>query len=708
MLKVHVRNGRIIRVESDDGEEPQLRACVRGRAYRQRVYAPDRLKFPMRRNGARGEGKFERISWDEALDIVAGELKRVRESYGPASILYIGYSGNNTCILHTPAVVGRLLNMFGGFTPVWGVASCEGGVFACRATYGTLTTGHTRDDILNSKLIIMWGWNPAETVWVPNTCLYLAQAKEAGARIVCVDPKYTDSAAAFAHQWIPIRPSTDTAMLVAMAHAMIKENLQDRDFLDRYTVGFDRFKDYVLGVEDGVPKTPDWAETITGVPATTIKKLAREYATTEPAALITGYAPGRTAYGEQFHRVAQVLAAMTGNIGVHGGNTAGIGRAPVGIQLGPLMPIGIPPLLTKYPYVRDPLLRPIPRSGRVHISMVWDAILEGKDGGYPSDIKMLYVTHANPLNQFPNTNKGVKALRKLEFVVVHEQFMTATAKFADILLPVNTHLARYDIGRPWTSGPYYIYNNKAIDSLYESKSDFEICCELAPRLGIENYSDKTEEEWLREIFNLSKDMSSEIPDYEEFRRKGVHKIKLSEPAIAFKKQIEVPENYPFPTPSGKIEIYSERLLSLNNPKIPPIPRYIEPWEGPNDPLTKKYPLQLITTHLRRRAHSIYDNIPWLRALELQALWINSKDASTRGIQNGDPVKIFNDRGEMVIPAKVTERIMPGVVCIPQGAWYNPDEKGVDRGGCANVLIRDRFSPGGALCSNSSLVEVQRV
>ena len=681
---------------------------MRGRAYRQRVYAPDRLKYPMRRVGARGQAKFEQISWNDALDIVATQLKKVKDRYGSASILYIGYSGNNTCILHTPAVVMRLLNMFGGFTRIWGVASCEGGVFACRATYGTLTTGHWRNDLSNSKLIIMWGWNPAETVWVPNTSLYLAQAKEAGAKIVCVDPRYTNSTATFAHQWIPIRPGTDTAMLVAMAHVIIEENLQDQNFLDRYTLGFDKFKDYVLGVDDGVPKTPDWAETITGVLADTIEKLAREYATTKPAALIASYAPGRTAYGEQYHRAVQVLTAITGNIGLHGGNPAGIGRAPVGKQLGPVMPIGINPNEAKYTYIRERLKRPIPRSGTVHISKVWDAILNGKDGGYPSDIELLYVTHGNPLNQFPNTNKGVKALERLEFVVVHEQFMTATAKYADILLPINTHLARTDIGRPWTSGPYYIFNNKAIDSLGESKSDFEICCELAPRLGIENYSNKTEEEWLKEIFNMSKDLSTDIQDYDEFRRKGVHKIKRSEPAIAFTREIKDPKKYPFPTPSGKIEIYSEQLSNLHKPQIPPIPKYIPPWEGIDDPLTRKYPLQLITPHIGRRAHSIYDNIPLLRNLKPQTVWINSKDASLRGIQNGDLVKVFNDRGEMVIPVNVTERIMPGVVSIPQGAWYRPDEDGVDRGGCANVLTKDRFSPGGAFCSNSSLVEVKRV
>ncbi len=264
VLKVHVEDGVIVRIETDDGEEPQFRACLRGRAYRQRVYAPDRLKYPMKRIGARGEGKFERISWDEALGTVAKELTRVNESYGSAAILFVP-SGGDLTYVHNDRAIDRLLCLSGGYTGVWGVASFEGGMFASRVTYGTAATGNTRDDLLNSRLIIMWGWDPANTVGGVNTCWYLAQAREAGIRIVAIDPRYTDSAATFADQWIPIRPGTDAAMLIAMAYVIVKQSLQDQAFLDRYTIGFSQFKDYVMGLEDGVPKTPVWAEAITGI-----------------------------------------------------------------------------------------------------------------------------------------------------------------------------------------------------------------------------------------------------------------------------------------------------------------------------------------------------------------------------------------------------------------------------------------------------------
>jgi anaerobic dimethyl sulfoxide reductase subunit A len=280
--------------------------------------------------------------------------------------------------------------------------------------------------------------------------------------------------------------------------------------------------------------------------------------------------------------------------------------------------------------------------------------------------------------------------------------MTATAKFADILLPVSTNMERNDITAegavPWCG-----YVNKVIEPLYEAKSPFDICKGLATRLGVSIFSEKTEEEWLREMTK-----GSRVPDYESLKKTACYRLQLPEPHVAFKEQIEDLKNNPFPTPSGRIEIYSQRLAEMNNPEIPPIPKYIEHWEGRNDPLAVKYPLQLITTHFKRRAHSQFENVPWLRELLPQALLMNTIDAQARDISSGSEVRVFNDRGEVIIHAIVTERILPGVVDIPQGAWYNPDERGVDRGGCCNVLTKDVRSPGGAYCFNTTLVQVQKL
>ncbi|MFC2068624.1 molybdopterin-dependent oxidoreductase [Chloroflexota bacterium] len=709
LLKVHVRDGKITKIETDDSIEPQLRACLRGRAFRQRVYAPDRLKFPMKRIGIRGEGKFVRISWDEALDTITRELKRVNETYGPQSILYKA-GGGNLSLLHGYQAMAKLLNMMGGYTKVWSYPSFEGGIAAALATYGTMVDISSKDDLLNSKLIISWAWDPANTIGGTNSSWYLAQAREAGVRIISVDPRYTDSTATFASQWIPIRPGTDAAMLVAMAYVIISRNLQNQTFLDTYTVGFDEFKDYILGIEDGIKKTPAWAESITKVPAATIEELAINYATTKPAALLCGIAPGRTAYGEQYHRVAITLAAMTGNIGIHGGNLAGrvwtgnIGGHPF-IQIGGHV-LRVPNPVEQETSRRENYLLGYENSSissaQIHAADISDAILKGKSGGYPTDYKFLYTVNASYPNQDLNINKSVKALQKLEFVVVHEQFMTPGAKYADILLPISTLFERNDITTGFGT-LMYGFMNKVIEPIHECKSSFEIAVELAAKLHISNFNDRTEDEWLREIMK-----HSTVLDYDKFKKRGFYKVPYEEPYVPFEDQIKDPSSYRFPTPSGKIEIYSQQLADMNHPQIPPIPKYIEPWESPSDNLAITYPLQLITTHFKRRAHSQWETIPWLRELVEQTVSINSLDAEARGIKNGDEVFVYNDRGKMIIQAKVTERIMPGVVDIPQGAWYNPDEKGVDRGGSVNILTRDESSPCGSFPSNTCLVQIEKV
>ena len=726
LLKLHVRDGMITKIETDDGPEPQYRACARGRAYRQLVYAPHRLKFPLRRTGERGEGKFERISWDEALDTVASQIKRVKATYGArANILLC--SGGDAGWFHNGGLIDRVLVRVGGYTGVIGTVSGEATTFAGIVTYGGVKTVNSRESLLKSRLIVLWGWNPVVTRHYGNMPYILGQLKEASVRVISVDPRYTETAALLADQWIPIRPGTDAAMLIAMAYVIITENLQDQAFLDKYTIGFDEFKGYVLGKEDGVPKTPVWAEDITGVPAATTVSLAKEYARTKPAAIMDGFAPGRTAYGEQFNRALPTLIAMTGNLGIPGGSA---GRGSMGTVSPPLnlghivssrMKGGGNPVDLAAPFRKDSIFYwrerrsqsfSGPASGDYYFGgpstaylnrvRVADAILKGRSGGYPTDYKLLYMITINWLNQYANINKIVQALKKLEFVVVQEQFMTPTAKFADIILPQNTILERNDV----TVGglaPFYGYMNKAIDSLGESKSQFEIATGLAAKLGISDFSDKTEEEWLREVVKGWKD----IPDYDTFKKEGIHKVKVSKPFIAFEEQINDPVNNPFHTPSGKIEIYSQDLADMGNPMLPPIPKYIETWESRNDPLAKKYPLQLITTHYWRRTHSKFDDVPWLRELEAQAMLINSVDAQVRGIKDGDMVRVFNDRGQTIIPARVTERIMHGVVDIPEGARYDPDENGIDRGGCPNVLIKDEPSPGGGFCGNTALVQVEK-
>ena len=383
-----------------------------------------------------------------------------------------------------------------------------------------------------------------------------------------------------------------------------------------------------LGHEDGIEKTPAWAAEISGVDAATIERLAREYAGTKPAALMDCQGPARSAMGEQYNRCAATLSAMTGNVGRPGGSACG---GLMGLPIGHMfrmsaIPPGKNPFELDGPNVKGTLDIRNAVIKRVHVNKIFDAILEGKQGGYPADIKMMWSMCNNYLNQTGNSNKAARALQKLEFFCAQELFMTAQARYADLLLPVTTAAERSDLTRPWPSGPYFTFMNRALEPLGECKSDLDIVSELAERLGIEGFNPHTEDEWLKMFIDLNPEYQQHIKDFDKFRQDGIHRVKLDEPIIAFKEQIDDIENNPFPTPSGKIEIFSQRVADLNKPDTPPIPKYMPTAEDRNDPLIEKYPLQLLTPHPKNRVHSELYMVPWLREVEEHRAWINPIDA----------------------------------------------------------------------------------
>jgi len=701
VVNAHVSDGRIVHISTDqrrwNPELPPLTACARGVGQIERTYHPDRLQYPLRRTGPRGSGQFERISWDEALDTVAREMLRVRTTYGNAAILDASRTGSQS-MLHGRVAALRFLNMFGGYTDLWSNMSAEAEVFAIRMTYGAKadykSSGREPSDYANSKLILMWGWSPGDGTFGTGTMPYLKWAKQQGVRIVCVDPRRTETSRQLADEHIFIRPGTDTAALIAMAYVIVSEGLHDREYCDRHVLGFDdehlpegapagaSYRSYLLGLADGVPKTPEWAAAITGIPAETIRRLAVEFATAKPAALQAGYAPGRTDFGEQFHRAAYALAALTGNVGISGGNS--------GSSNGATGRSGIKALATG----KNPI------DARVASPMLADLLARGKAGGYPADIKLIYSVGGDLFNQCPNVNKVVSALDGVEFIVGQDHFLTPTVRYADIVLPATTFWERNDVHTPWAGALHYaIYMRQAIEPMYECRHDIDIFTDLARRVGIEGYNDKSETEWLKEL------TADAIDDFDAFVEQGVARFPAPEDAVAFAREIRDPDNHKFTTPSGKIELYSTVLAANPDPyglgHIPPTPTWIPP-----APRVAGYPLALCTPKSRARTHSIHGNQPHLARVDRDSVWMHPDDAAARGIADGEDVRVFNDHGATILPARVTDRIAPGVVSIKEGAWFTPGQGGTDTQGCANVLTADRSAPCGATTYNTNEVEIE--
>ena len=760
MLVAHKKGDVIVRLSTDDGryqaggafgfeseQVPQLRACLRGRSYRSRIYSPERLLYPMLRVGERGEGKFKRLSWDEALDFIAKKMVELKSKYGPTAILDQAYAGTSYCVLHKSdqieGLLARFLGMFGCRTNSWSVPSYQGTTFSSRITFGTIDDGNEDDAFAHSKLIIMWGWNPAYTFHGGNTFYYMRLAKQRGCKFVLVDPQYTDSAASYDAWWIPIRPNTDAAMLAGMAHHIFANNLQDQKFIDRFVQGMDagtmpdwakgqeNFRDYILGKSDGTPKTPEWAEKICGVKADDIRKLAQMYATTKPAALKASWAPGRAAYGEQYNRMAAALQAMTGNIGILGGCAEGVGKGwhaesvaypyddYANVWYASIKSDRWAHCVLNYPNVKREEVGLWPRSDKL-------------DGVIPN-IKAIWWHGSDWFNQLTNVNKEIEAVKKLELVVCQDSTITPSGLWADVLLPIATHFERHGVALPWYKGHYYIHRPKAIAPLGESKTDFQVFTELSWRLEKldpslkdfgKRYNPRAERSyfenpdavdeaylaaWWKDKVQAHQGVTM---SWEEFKRRGVYKFEFRQPLVAFREQIE--QGKPFQTPSGKIEILSTTLAQVTDwtrtqwgYEIPAIPKWIEPFESLNHPKAQRYPFHMITPHPRWRTHSIFHNIPWLRETYRQEITLNAGDAKRLGIRTGDIVEAWNARGRIVLPAYVTERCMPGVVVVYEGAWMDRDKAGVDRAGNPDFLTLDEPSPAGAFAYNTILCNVKK-
>lgn len=740
-LRMHVSDDVIRWVETDNSLPDeygahQVRACLRGRSMRRRVYNPDRLKYPMLRVGKRGEGKFKRITWDEAFDLLAENIKRIVKEYGNESV-YLNYGTGTlagTLAKSWPqnaSLVARLMNCYGGYLNHYNTYSTAQITTALPYTYGA-TLGNSPSDIANTKLLVCFGNNPAETRMSGGGVVYhLAEARaRSNARMIIIDPRYTDTAGGREDEWIPIRPGTDVALVSAIANVLIKENLVDQEFLDKYCIGYDEktlpesapanghYKAYILGDgPDGIAKTPEWASPITGIPVDRIVKLAREIGSTKPCYIVQGWGPQRHANGEMAARGVAMLPILTGNVGINGGNPGGR-EGTYGIRI------------VEMPTLTNPV------KDSISVFLWTDAIERGpemtaaKDGIRGTDklkapIKFIWNYASNALiNQHSDINRIHEILqdeKKCEMIVVIDTHMTASAKYADILLPGTTTSEQMDYCTSESAGnmAYLIFAEQVIKPLFECRTLYDTCQQIAKRLGVEEKftEGRTEEDWLRHLYAQSREKDPLLPSFEDFRKQGIYKRK--DPAghfVAYKAFREDPVANPLSTPSGKIEIYSERLAKIASTWelkpdeiIHPLPIHVSTFNGWNDPKREKYPLQLTGFHYKSRTHSTYGNVDVLQAAARQEVWINPIDAATRGIKNGDRVRIFNEIGETHIEAKVTPRIIPGVTALAEGAWYAPDGKRIDQAGSINILTTLRPSPlAKGNPQHTNLVQIEKV
>ena len=664
-LRLHVRDNEVYWVETDNtGEDVygdhQVRACLRGRSIRRRINHPDRLNYPMKRVGKRGEGKFERITWDEALDTIAASLKDVVANYGNEAV-YINYSsgivgGNITRSSPYASLVARLMNCYGGFLSHYGTYSTAQIACAMPYTYGS-NDGNSTSDIENTKLVVMFGNNPAETrMSGGGITYYLEQARErSNARMIVIDPRYTDTAAGREDEWIPIRPGTDAALVAGIAWVLIDENLVDQPFLDKYCVGYDEktlpegapangpYKAYILGQgDDHTAKTPEWASRITGIPADRIVKLAREIGSAKPAYICQGWGPQRQANGELTSRAIAMLPILTGNVGINGGNS-GARESTYTITI-ERMPLPDNPVKTQIPCFSwtDAIAR------GPEMTALRDGV-RGKDK-LDVPIKFIWNYAGNTLiNQHSDINKTHDILQdesKCEMIVVIDNFMTSSAKYADIVLPDLMTVEQEDIIPNDYAGNmgYLIFLQPVTAPKFERRPIYWIMSEVAKRLGPDIHQKftegRTQEQWLQYLYAKMLEKDPKLPSYDELKKRGIYKRKdPNGHFVAYKKFRDNPKANPLKTPSGKIEIYSSKLAEIaatweleKDETISPLPVYASTFDGWDAPERARFPLQLFGFHFKARTHSSYGNVDVLKAACRQEVWLNPVDAKNAALR----------------------------------------------------------------------------
>ncbi len=673
------------------------------------------------RDRRRGAEPFVELGWDEALDLAAAEIERVRTTFGNESIFAGSYGWASAGRFHNPQTqLFRFLDLLGGFTRSvhsYSYAAAEVILPHVVDNFFAVLANQTSFDQLaaNGRLVVALGGLPTKNQQVENggTFRHLAPSgiramREAGLRIVNVSPLRGDVDDELDAEWLPIRPTTDVALLLAVAHTLVVEGLHDTAFLERYCSGVDRFLDHVATT------TPDWAEAITGIPAERIRELAHDMAA-GPTLLTASWSLQRAEHGEMAYWATIAVAALLGQIGTPGGgfglgygSVNRIGSAESAFSLARL-PVGRNPVKTFIPVARITELLSDP-GGTVTY-----------DGGLLTlpDTRLVYWCGGNPFHHHQDLNRLVQAWQQPECVIVHEQAWTPLARHADLVFPVATTLERTDIGSSPLTGAV-VAMAKLLDPPGEARTDHATFAALAERFGMADaFTEGLDEAgWLARLWAETGDRARqwgfELPTLEELFTAGVASFPRPErPRVLLEAFRADPDATPLPTPSGRIELHSAVLEAFELADCPPLPSWVEPVEWLGSPLAAQFPLHLLSNQPATRLHSQLDygrTSVDAKIRGREALRLHPDDAAARGVSDGDVVRVFNDRGACLAGVATDDGLHRGVVVLPTGAWFDPIEPG---GMCVhgnpNVLTSDRptSSLTGAPAAQSCLVEVER-
>lgn len=688
-----------------------------------------RLGYLQGRRGMRGQEPFVEVSWEAALQLVADELKRVKNQHGNQAIYGGSYGWSSAGRFHhAQSQLHRFLNYFGGYsasTNTYSIAAGERTLPHILGDLDALQRQHTHWPVLaeQCELFVAFGGLPLRNAQVNGggandhaLAWWLEKMRANGTHFINVSPVKNDLSAVPEAEWLALQPGSDTALLLAISQVLIAENLYQRDFLERCTVGFTQYAAYLAGEQDEVVKSPEWAAPITGLAAESIRQLARRMARSKTM-INVAWSVQRARQGEQAYWAMVAVAALLGQIGTPGGGL-GFGYASTNLAgadrrlfSGPRLPQGCNDVDNAIPVARiaDMLLHP-----GEHYAF------DGQQRVYP-DIRLVYWAGGNVFHHHQDLNKLVRAWQRPETIIVHEQFWTAQAKFADIVLPASTSLEREDIGSASNDG-FMLAMRQHLPPFAAAKSDYQIFAALAERLGFAAAftAGRDERAWLQAIYDDARPRAQEqginLPAFTEFWTHGkLEYARPDQPQIMLKAFRDDPEAAPLSTPSGKIELFSERVASFGYEEAPGFAYWHSAEYMAQQREKQRWPLHLLSSQPRTRLHSQYDHGKISQQTKIKGrepLWMHPDDAHKRGIEENSIVKVFNDRGSMLAGVHLTRDILPGVVQIATGAWYDPMGDGtlpLDKHGNPNVLTDDRGSSrlGQGCSAQTCFVEITR-